>query len=552
MRESREPRASTCCAFQPSKSSPPSHRKPSQVQINLPVSQREFDYPVEQMLVSTTDTRGFITHCNRAFVAVSGFSYEELIGQNHNIVRHPDMPPEAYKDLWSTAGRGRPWTGMVKNRRKDGDHYWVQANITPIMQNGKPKGYLSVRVKPSRAQIQAAEALYDQLNKASKSGSVGAVAFKLQGGDVHWLGLRGVAGRLQRSSLASRLSAALFGMAGLALLPLGLDLQGGALLAAQAGALGLGGVLILAWFQASFSRALSEAEHLADDLAACNLSTPVAGDYAPPMKGLMQGLRQIQINLKSVVGDVRSEIGNFSQSAQEVAAGGRDLSARTESQASSLQQTAASMEELSSTVKHTAATAAEMALKSAESARLAAQGGEAVREVSLAMSAIAASSNKVRDIIGVIEGIAFQTNILALNAAVEAARAGEQGRGFAVVAAEVRALAKRSAVAAKEIRELIAHSAQQVETGTRQMTEARLTIDDAVKSANDVNQLTQSITHATQEQAQGIAQVNEAVTQLDTVTQQNAALVEQSSASSDELSSGAVTLGRCVQMFHLQ
>ncbi len=525
------------------------------MQINLPVSQREFEYPAEQMLVSTTDTRGFITHCNRAFVAVSGFSYEELMGQNHNIVRHPDMPAEAYKDLWSTTGRGSPWTGMVKNRRKNGDHYWVQANITPIMQNGKPKGYMSVRVKPSRAQIQAAEALYDQLNNARKSGlagGTGAVPFKLQGGDVHWLGLRGLGGRLQRSSLTKRLSAALLGMAGLVLAPLGLGLQGAALLAAQAAALGLGGALILAWFQSSFSRALGEAERLADDLAACNLSTPVSGDYAPPMKGLMQGLRQIQINLKSVVGDVRHEIGSFSQTAQEVAAGGRDLSARTESQASSLQETAASMEELSSTVKHTAATAAEMALKSAESARLAAQGGEAVRDVSLAMGAIAESSNKVRDIIGVIEGIAFQTNILALNAAVEAARAGEQGRGFAVVAAEVRALAQRSSVAAKEIRELIAHSTEQVETGTRQMTEARLTIDNAVKSANEVNQLTRAITHATQEQAQGIAQVNEAVTQLDTVTQQNAALVEQSSASSDELSSGALTLGRSVQMFHLQ
>jgi aerotaxis receptor len=166
------------------------------------------------------------------------------------------------------------------------------------------------------------------------------------------------------------------------------------------------------------------------------------------------------------------------------------------------------------------------------------------------MLSIDASSAKVRDIIGVTEGITFQTNILALNAAVEAARAGDQGRGFAVVASEVRALAQRSAVAAKEIRELIAAADGQIKEGTLQMTAAGQTIDAVVQSVKEVGELIERISHATGEQALGIAQVNEAVTQLDAVTQQNAALVEESAASADDLSTGAVSLGRSVQVFH--
>ncbi len=266
---------------------------------------------------------------------------------------------------------------------------------------------------------------------------------------------------------------------------------------------------------------------------------------------MIRALRQIQINLRAVVGDVRGEIAIFTRSAAEIAEGGIDLSARTESQASSLEETAASMEELSSTVKQTAETATRVSAQSAKSNEIAVHGGEAVHQVSQAMQAIDASSGKMRDIIAVIEGIAFQTNILALNAAVEAARAGEQGRGFAVVATEVRALAQRSGVAAKEIRELIAQSSEQISAGYQQMTGAGRTIDDVVASVKEVGELIQQISNATKEQAVGIAQVNEAVTQLDTVTQQNAALVEESAASAEGLNTSAATLARSVQVFKL-
>jgi aerotaxis receptor len=248
---------------------------------------------------------------------------------------------------------------------------------------------------------------------------------------------------------------------------------------------------------------------------------------------------------------VRSEIRGFSRSAQEIAAGGMDLSARTESQASSLEETAASMEELSSTVKQTADTANLVAHQTQQSSAVATQGQQAIRAVGASMQAIEDSSRKVSEIISVIESIAFQTNILALNAAVEAARAGEQGRGFAVVASEVRALAQRSGNAAQEIRQLIGTSVDQVSQGARQMQDAASTIDGVVAEVEKVTELVLQINAATHEQSQGIAQVNEAITQLDSVTQQNAALVEQSAASAANLSQGTRTVEEAVGVFRL-
>jgi aerotaxis receptor len=518
------------------------------MRMNLPVSLQEFDYPAENMLVSVTDTKGFITHCNAAFLAVSGYSFDELIGQNHNIVRHPDMPSEAYKDLWHTIGQGSPWSGLAKNRRKNGDFYWVQANITPILEDGKPTGYMSVRTKPDRQKIQQAAELYRQMNIERESGHP---SIYLQGGQVRYPGLRGVWGQLQRLSLTSRMALVLVVMTALGLLPNLLTGQGGAGLALQAGVLlGTSGLVVL-WFYRSIALVMADAQQFADAMAGCNLTTAVAGNYPPPLDGLFRSMRQIQINLQAVVGDVRSTIDNFTHAASEIAAGGLDLSTRTESQASSLQQTSASMEQISSNGQHTAQTALQVFRQSKDSNVLATQGGEAVHKVGLAMSAIADSSAQMQEIIGVIEGIAFQTNILALNAAVEAAHAGDLGRGFAVVASEVRLLAVRSASASKQIRELIARSSEHITSGTKQMGNAASAIDAVVKSVQMTSQLIELISNSADEQSKGIAQVNQAVVHLDSVTQQNAALVEESSAASNSLCDSAVTLSRSVQMFQL-
>ena len=170
---------------------------------NLPVFDREFDYPADELLMSTTDSRGHITHCNAAFERVSGYSMQELMGQPHNMVRHPDMPSEAFRDMWATIGHGRSWKGMVKNRRKDGSFYWVEAHVTPIMQNGKPVGYMSVRAKPTREQVQAAQALYAKLD-VQRGKSHPEVS--LHAGHVRRTGWRNQLGKLQRFSFTTRMA----------------------------------------------------------------------------------------------------------------------------------------------------------------------------------------------------------------------------------------------------------------------------------------------------------------------------------------------------------
>ena len=519
------------------------------MRVNLPVSTNEYDYPGEELLMSTTDNKGVITHCNAAFMRVSGYAMEELMGQPHNMIRHPDVPPEAFKDLWSTIGHGRSWTGIVKNRRKNGDHYWVRANVTPLMVNGKPQGYMSVRTKPSREEVRAAEALYAKIRQEREAG---VKTFILHAGRVRYTGWRDWIGKMQRATFTQRLAAMMLPLLAVALVPTLLGWSGPELAAAQAGlVLTITGVIL--WrFNRRITSALNGANRLAGDVAGCHLGTPEGEvDGRHPMAMLMERLNQIQINLRAVVGDARGEIGAFGSISREIAQGAQDLSARTESQASSLEETAASMEELSSTVRQSVETTQQVLKESEHSAELAQRGGQAVSEVAAVVQAIEQSSRKMGQIIATIEGIAFQTNILALNAAVEAARAGEQGRGFAVVASEVRALAQRSATAAGEIRGLIGESGAHIERGAQQMQSAGQTIEQVVQSVAQVNQLMGQIGIAAREQASGISQVNDAVTDLDRVTQQNAALVEESAASARAMSDNAGVLGRTLEVFRL-
>ena len=363
------------------------------MRINLPVTQQNFDFPGDELLVSSTNTKGEITHCNPAFVRVSGFSYDELIGQPHNLIRHPDMPPEAYKDMWRTIGRGEPWTGLVKNRRKNGDHYWVRANVTPILEGGKPRGYMSVRTKPSAAEAAAAEALYAQMRREADAGSR---SFSLEAGSVRYHGLRGWRQRLAQMALLPRMALMLAVLVLLALVPDMLGLQGAAAWGARVALLVLGAGWVLWRFQATVLQGLHDATRFASDISACNLATSVGTDYPEPLGALMQRLQQTQVNLRAVVGDVRTEVGNFTRSAAEITRGSLDLSARTESQASSLEETAASMEQLASTVLQTAETAAKVSQESAQSSEVASLGGQAVQELGAAMQQMKHSSAKIR------------------------------------------------------------------------------------------------------------------------------------------------------------
>ncbi|AQZ96898.1 hypothetical protein B5M06_16715 [Comamonas kerstersii] len=299
----------------------------------------------------------------------------------------------------------------------------------------------------------------------------------------------------------------------------------------------------------TITRNLDSAVQVAETVAQGDLRSHIEVTSKDELGRLMLALKGMNNNLLSIVGRIRESSESIATGATQISTGNNDLSQRTEEQASNLQQTAASMEELASTVRRNTDNAQQATTLARNAAHTASQGGEAMEQVTQTMETISASSRKIADIIGVIDGIAFQTNILALNAAVEAARAGEQGRGFAVVAGEVRALAGRSAEAAKEIKLLIQQSVSQVNEGTTLVEATGKTIGDVVQQVQSVAALIQEISNASQEQSQGTGQVSDAIAQLDQVTQQNAALVEESAAAANSLSYQAAELNRLVATF---
>ncbi|EGI77530.1 methyl-accepting chemotaxis protein [Hylemonella gracilis] len=312
----------------------------------------------------------------------------------------------------------------------------------------------------------------------------------------------------------------------------------------------LGMVLAMAVAR-SIVRPMREAVGVTQRIADGDLTARIESQAQDETGELLRALGAMSDRLRTVVAEVRTGVEAVSTASQEIATGNADLSARTEQTAANLQETAASMEELTATVSQSAETATQANQLAASAAQAARTGGEVVNQVVLSMKEITASSKRINDIIGVIDGIAFQTNILALNAAVEAARAGEQGRGFAVVAGEVRNLAQRSADAAKEIKTLISTSVRNVETGSNQVTQAGHSMEEIVSSVRRVSDLIGEITAASAEQRDGIGQVNLAVTNLDQMTQQNAALVEESSAAATSLSDQARRLSQVVSVFNV-
>jgi methyl-accepting chemotaxis protein len=302
----------------------------------------------------------------------------------------------------------------------------------------------------------------------------------------------------------------------------------------------------------SIIRPLNKAIYIARHVADGDLTSSIEVKTKDETGLLLQALKDMNESLGSIVVEVRNTTDSIGTAAREVAAGNSDLSQRTEEQASSLEETASSMEELTSTVKQNAENAKHANQLAAAASDIAVKGGQAVGEVVQTMASISTSSKKIVDIISVIEGIAFQTNILALNAAVEAARAGEQGRGFAVVAAEVRNLAQRSAAAAKEIKTLIGDSVGKVDAGSKQVDQAGATMSEIVTAVKRVTDIMAEIAAASDEQSEGIEQVNQAIIQMDEVTQQNAALVEQAAAAAESMQGQANALFVAVSVFKLE
>jgi methyl-accepting chemotaxis protein len=311
------------------------------------------------------------------------------------------------------------------------------------------------------------------------------------------------------------------------------------------------GAFVMIWLIRSITRPLNEAVDIAETVARGDLTGDITVEGSDEISTLLSSLKNMHDSLASIVGKVRSGTDAIAHASTEISVGNNDLSSRTEEQASSLEETASSMEELTSTVKQNGENANTASKLASTASDVAVRGGEAVSQVIHTMGSINDSSKKIVDIIGVIDGIAFQTNILALNAAVEAARAGEQGRGFAVVASEVRNLAQRSAAAAKEIKALIGDSVERVEAGTKLVGQAGTTMDEVVESVKRVTSIISEIAVASGEQNVGIDQINDAISQMDTVTQQNAALVEEAAAAAEALQQQAASLAEAVSVFKI-
>ncbi|QKO22060.1 PAS domain-containing methyl-accepting chemotaxis protein [Rhodoferax sp. BAB1] len=508
------------------------------MRTNLPVTQREYEFSSSETLLSATDTSSHIKYANAAFIRTSGYRVDELIGQPHNLVRHPDMPAAAFADMWRTLKEGQSWTALVKNRRKDGDHYWVRANAAPMRRNGEVVGYLSVRTKPGREEIQAAEDLYRRFREGKAAGLAFHRGLVVRTGWLRWMST------LQLLPTAWRVRLPLLVLA--ALLGAGLAASGQPGLA---GILAVGLLLADLFIEAQVTGPLARVRCTAQQVASGEAASDLSLDRCDDIGLLARAITQAGLNLQSLVSDVNEQVSGLHVASQEIATANNDLSSRTEQTASSLEETAAAMEEQTATVRQNSDTAQQASQLAGATSEAASRGGEAVANIVSTMSLISDSSRRIADIIGVIDGIAFQTNILALNAAVEAARAGEQGRGFAVVASEVRSLAGRSAEAAKEIKGLIADSVGKVDTGSRQVAQAGQTMTEVVSQVRRVNDLIAEITSASKEQAIGIAQVGQAVSQLDEMTQQNAAMVEQSSAAAGSMREQAQRLMEAIRVF---
>ena len=495
-----------------------------------------------EYIVSKTDLQGRIVYVNRPFVEISGFTESELIGASHNIVRHPDMPVEAFADLWHTLKSGRAWRGMVKNRCKNGDHYWVEANANPIWENGAIVGFMSLRVRPTREQIEAADTAYEKFRRGTARG------LTIRDGRVVRVGPVGAVQRWLRPNFATRI-----GLTG-ALAITALALAGGIALGWVPSAalpltpphsllaLLLVAIMLIGWsgwfIQRRVLTALAVLTRECQMVASGDLALKDNIDMSNELGGLTHAINTMAGNIASVVSDIRSASSSLAGASTQVSATAQSISQATSEQAAGVEETSATIEQMSASVvlsaEHAKATEA-IARTAAGDTR---SSGDVVRSTAHAMQSIAGK-------ISLIDDIAYQTNLLALNAAIEAARAGEQGRGFAVVAAEVRKLAGRVQIAAQEIGTLTS-------TTVGHAQQAGGLLENIVPAIGKTADLVQEIAAATSEQATGVQQVSVAMVQLNQAMQSNAAASEELAATSEAMNDQAAHLQTLMGFFKLQ
>ena len=509
------------------------------------VSQTNYPIEPDDFLISRTDINGYITYANPRFIEVSGFSIEELMNEPHNVVRHPDMPPEVYRDMWATLREGLSWQGYVKNRRKNGDHYWVHANVVPVIDKGELQGYASLRSYAGEEKARYFDHLYRQMRENS-------CPYYLKRGKLKRKGLRGMLPSFQWEGVKARVI--LSSLASVALLGVGMwitqrfSLAGwtlGVLALVLASSIWSVNALLLG----SLNRSVASLKDIALQLAAGNLNTAIPSTRRQSLRQTLDALQLMRRSLLSTASDIQRNMEAIGPVVNQILNNNTNMADRLEQQASAVQETAASMEEISSTVRQSASNA-QLASKAADTNL--AEVGTATRltdELAHAMEALTKQSERMKHMVQTIDAIAFQTNILALNASVEAARAGEHGRGFAVVAQEVRKLSNQTADAAKEVQRMIVDTNQSVLESAAHTRETQAATQRIRQASQRVNDLMEEISRAASEQSDGVAQIGLAIAEIDSTTQASATDMESYRRVADTLSGEAVALTNSVNAF---
>lgn len=489
---------------------------------NQPVTQREVRVPPGEYIVSKTDLRGQITFVNRTFIEISGFSEDELMGSPQNMIRHPDVPPAVFADFWNTIKAGRPWRGVIKNRCKNGDHYWVEANVNPIWQGNRAIGYMSMRRGPSRREIEQAERLYNDLWSTRPQQALH------EGHPIR----RGIAGRLgvalrrvrqfELTALSAVGAACMLAAAILAG-----PLLGHWSIAALAFTGTLATVAQLVIFRTRFSRPLEKAIRLCQQIGAGDLYNLPYRDHRSPMGHLNHALSTLSGNMASAVLETQRSGWTLGDHVNGLSATASSMNESAIQQADNLEDTTTTMNQMAAAIENNHDSARQTSAVARQASDLARAGGERVNATVRAMRRIAEQIQS-------IDEIASQTNLLALNAAIEAARAGESGKGFAVVASEVRKLAERSRATAQQVAQLSDDSVNTAE-------EAGQLFEQIVPSIEKTSTLLEQISASSSEQSLNARRIREVIGQLNEAARHTA-------DSSRQLTSTAGELGQSVRL----
>ncbi|MCO5097957.1 MAG: methyl-accepting chemotaxis protein [Rhodocyclaceae bacterium] len=543
------------------------------MKINLPVNDVETILPEGEFIYSRTDLKGVIVEANEAFARISGFSPEEMVGQSHNLVRHPDIPPEAFSDLWRDLKVGRPWRGIVKNRRKDGGFYWVVANVSPVRENGQVVGYQSVRGRPSREEIAAADAAYRRIRGGDKSIRVehGRVVVNRRGLAVALTSLRT---QLILAGLAGLLPAAL-----LALQSTGFGMPAPAS-TAMAVVCGLYALFFLVGYGPRLMRDLETTSDWLErilrtgDLSARFSSSrrDAIGSIGRRADKFVSSVQAMLQGVSDIAGQVSRATQNVEEGMNNVAGSAHAQNEATSSAAAAIEEVTVSIGEVAANAQQTRTTAEEASTASRNGAQVTTSASETIRTLAGTVGrsaeqveSLGKRSEEISRITGVIKEIADQTNLLALNAAIEAARAGEQGRGFAVVADEVRKLAERTGNATQEISAMVdsirgetALAVNGMRSGAEQVAQGVGLVDQAAEALREINsemdrtsRMVTDISLASDEQQTAMTQLAQNVEQVAIMTEQNVAVVSETKNTVERLNAVTERMRKAVLQYRI-